>query len=101
MNHDLGAIVLYRRGLVSCPSYIVLPVQADARRRARREMMVPGTHASAPANPQVGRKARITTLVAVVLWAILAAVLMSNLISVEDFDWFDRMDRVSADAPAG
>ncbi len=78
---------------------IILPLRLTTQGEAGH--VVPGTHASAPANPQVGRKARITTLVAVVLWAILAAVLMSNLISVEDFDWFDRMDRVSADAPAG
>jgi len=78
---------------------IILPLRLTTQGEAGH--VVPGTHASAPENPQVGRKAKITTLIAVVLWAILAAVLISDLISVRDFDWFDRMGPVSADEQAG
>ena len=51
----------------------------------------PGTHAGAPANLNMGRKARLTTVIAAVLWVVIAGVIFSGVISVRDFDWFDRM----------
>lgn len=78
---------------------IILPLRLTTQGEAGE--VVPGTHASAPADAQVGRKAKITTLIAVVLWAVLAAVLISGVISVRDFDWFHRMGPVSADEQAG
>ena len=53
--------------------------------------IVPGTPAGAPAEPIMKRKAITTTLVAAVLWAIVAGVIVSGAISVRDIDWFDRM----------
>lgn len=53
--------------------------------------IVPGTHASAPADPQLKRKVKITTLWAAGLWVIIAGTIMSGLITVRDIDWFDRM----------
>ena len=53
--------------------------------------VVPGTHRSAPANADVGRKARITTMVAFPIWAVLAFVILSGWITVRDLDWFNRM----------
>lgn len=53
--------------------------------------VVPGTHKSAPANSDVGRKARITTYWAVPIWAVLAMIILSGWISIRDLDWFDRM----------
>lgn len=53
--------------------------------------IVPGTHSSAPVNPAVGRKALLATAITVVLWGIIAAIIVSGVIRVQDFDWFDKM----------
>lgn len=69
--------------------FIVLPLRLETQGEAGE--IVPGTHKSAPADAQVGRKARITTYFAVPIWAVLTVVILSGWISVRDFDWFDRM----------
>ena len=69
--------------------FIVLPLRNTTQGDAGE--VVPGTHKSAPANADVGRKARITTFVAIPIWAVLAFVILSGWISVRDLDWFDRM----------
>ena len=53
--------------------------------------IVPGTPASAPADAQIVRKAKITTAIAVVLWALVASVILSGMVSIYDFDWFGRL----------
>lgn len=69
--------------------FCVLPLrfvsQADAGE------VVPGTPKSAPAGDVVVRKAKITTLVALVIWAVLCAIILSGWISVRDFDVMGRM----------
>lgn len=68
--------------------FIVLPLrlttQGDAGTR------VPGTHAGAPAQEIVGRKARITTVWALVVWAVIVAFVMSGVVTIDDIDIFDR-----------
>ena len=54
--------------------------------------VVPGTHSSAPHNPQIKRKAKITTLITLVLWAVIAYIILSGTITVRDLDWFGRMN---------
>ncbi len=68
---------------------VVLPLRVVSQGEAGE--VVPGTHSSAPADAQVGRKARITTVWAAVLWAIIAGVILSGMITVRDIDWFNRM----------
>ena len=68
---------------------VVLPI--GMRSQAEAGEVEPGTPASAPAEAMVGRKARITTLVAAVLWAVTAAVILSGAITLEDIDMFDRL----------
>ncbi len=51
----------------------------------------PGTHAGAPEHHHLKTKAKITTVVALVLWAIIAGIIISGLINVRDFDWMGRM----------
>lgn len=69
--------------------FIVLPLRMVSQGDAGE--IVPGTHASAPADAQVGRKAKITTYWAVPLWCIITAIILSGVISVRDIDMFDRM----------
>ncbi len=53
--------------------------------------IVPGTHAGAPEVHNIGKKARITTVISIVLWAIIASIIVFEVITVRDLDWFDRM----------
>ncbi|THD81501.1 DUF1467 family protein [Aliigemmobacter aestuarii] len=69
--------------------FIVLPLRFTSQDEAGE--VVPGTPKSAPADYMVGKKAKITTLVAIVVWAILSAIILSGVISIRDIDWFDRM----------
>ncbi len=69
--------------------FIVLPLRLQTQGEAGD--IVPGTHASAPADAQIGRKAKITTLWALPIWAVIAGTILSGVISVRDIDWFDRM----------
>jgi predicted secreted protein len=69
--------------------FIVLPLRMQTQGEAGE--VTPGTPSSAPADPQVKRKALITTLWAVPIWAAIAWTILSGAISVRDMDWFDRM----------
>ncbi len=68
--------------------FIVLPIrlktQADVGKVAR------GTPSSAPVDPQLKKRALIVTAITVVVWSILMVVILSGVITVEDFDWFDH-----------
>ncbi len=76
--------------------FIVLPLRLTTQGDAGE--VVPGTHASAPADIRIGRKARVTTYWAVPIWAAISAVILWGGISVRDIDWFDRMEQnVSAE----
>ena len=70
--------------------FIVLPIRFQSQEEAGGDV-TPGTPASAPADADVGRKARITTVIAVVIWAMAATVILSGWISVRDLDLFNRM----------
>ncbi len=69
--------------------FIVLPLRLVTQ--GEDGDVVPGTHASAPADPQIKRKAKITTIWAFGIWVIVAGVILSGAVSVRDIDWFDRM----------
>ncbi|MEL6645921.1 MAG: DUF1467 family protein [Pseudomonadota bacterium] len=69
--------------------FVVLPIRLQTQ--GDQGEIVPGTHASAPANLNMWRKAKIVTVVAAVIWVILAAVILSGVIGVRDIDWFNRM----------
>ena len=71
--------------------FVVLPIRFRSQEEAGS--VVPGTPASAPDDPRLGRKAWITTLVAVPLWAGIAAVILSGAVSIQDLDFFGRLAR--------
>jgi len=83
-----AAIVLYAM-IWFMVFLIVLPLQMVTQGEAGA--VVPGTHRSAPADAQVGRKARITTLWATGIWIVIAGIIVSGVISIRDIDWFNRM----------
>lgn len=69
--------------------FVVLPLRLETQGEAGE--IVPGTHASSPANFDIKRKAKITSLWAFPIWAVIAGVILSGAITVRDIDWFDRM----------
>lgn len=68
---------------------IVLPFRIETQGDVGE--IVPGTHAGAPENHHLKKKAWITTAITVVLWIIISGIILSGWISVRDFDWFNRM----------
>jgi len=73
--------------------FMVLFVALPLRLKTQGDLgeIVPGTHAGAPANLNLGRKIRIVTLVSLVLWLVIGGVIVSGVVSVSDIDVFDRM----------
>lgn len=69
--------------------FVVLPLRLRTQGDVGR--VVPGTPASAPDDPMLRQKLKVTTAVAAVLFAIIAGVILSGLISVRDLDVFGRM----------
>ena len=77
--------------------FIVLPLRMVSQGDAGD--VVPGTHKSAPADFQLGRKAKITTVWAVGVWIVFATIILSGVISVRDLDWFNRMENAQPARP--
>lgn len=69
--------------------FCVLPVRFKSQDEAGA--VVPGTPASAPADAQIVKKAKITTAITVVLWAVCAYVILSGMVTIYDLDWFGRL----------
>ena len=69
---------------------MILPLRLKTQ--GENGSIVPGTHASAPENPDIKRKAKITTMIAFVVWAVLAGIILSGMITVRDFDWMNQLD---------
>ncbi|MEO0693079.1 MAG: DUF1467 family protein [Pseudomonadota bacterium] len=69
--------------------FVVLPIRLETQ--GDQGKVEPGTHASAPANLNMRKKAKLVTMIAAVIWVILAAIIFSGVITVRDIDWFDRM----------
>ncbi len=65
--------------------FIVLPLRM--RTQAEDGDVVPGTHEGAPSDFKLGRTMLITTLWAVPIWAIIAAIILSGWITVDMLDW--------------
>ncbi|MCV6585080.1 MAG: DUF1467 family protein [Marinibacterium sp.] len=72
---------------------IVIPIRITTQGDAGE--IVPGTHAGSPQVHHLKKKAWITTGIAAVIWAIVAGIILSGVISVRDFDWFNRLPPIS------
>jgi predicted secreted protein len=66
--------------------FCVLPWRFHSQAAAGK--VVPGTPASAPADFEVARKARITTAITLVLWLAMLAVIQWGGLSVQNLDVF-------------
>lgn len=69
--------------------FIVLPLRLKTQGEAGE--IVPGTHASSPADFDLKRKAKVTSYFAIPIWIVIAGVILSGAVTVRDFDWFERM----------
>jgi|TARA_B110000503_G_scaffold38664_2_gene63482 predicted secreted protein len=69
--------------------FIILPLRVTSQAEAGH--VEPGTPRSAPSGFVVAQKARFTTLVALIVWGLLVAVITSDLISVRDIDVMGHM----------
>lgn len=69
--------------------FVVLPLRMTTQGDTGE--IVPGTPASAPADPQLKRKVWITTLWAIGLWIVIGGTIISGVITVRDFDFMNRM----------
>jgi len=67
---------------------IVLPIRVETQ--GDRGEIVPGTHAGSPEVHNLKAKMWITTGVSLVLWIIIAGIILSGWITVDDLDWFGR-----------
>ena len=74
--------------------FVVLPLRLTTQGEAGE--VVPGTPKSAPRDEIVGRKARITTIWAIVVWAILVAIIQSGVITIRDIDTLNRLPAETA-----
>ena len=70
--------------------FVVLPLRL--RTQGDDGDVVPGTPASAPSDPQLWRRVRLVTIIAVLIWVPIAAVILSGVLSVQDLDFFGRMN---------
>lgn len=69
--------------------FVVLPLRVVTQ--GESGAVVPGTPAGAPAGYVIKKKARQTTIAAIIIWAILCGIILSGAITVRDFDWAGRM----------
>ena len=69
--------------------FVVLPIRLETQ--GDRGEIVPGTQAGAPADLNMKRKAWVVTWVAGIIWFILAVIILSEIITIEDIDWLNRL----------
>ena len=81
----VSGIVLYLV-IWSMTFFVALPLRLKTQ--GEDGTVVPGTHAGAPAVHNLRKKAIITTIIAFVLWAVIAYIIVNGLLPVSEFEWF-------------
>lgn len=69
---------------------IVLPIRVQTQGDLGE--IVPGTHAGAPEVHNTRKKAWMTTWIALVLWVIIAGIIISGWVTLDDIDLFHRLN---------
>ncbi|MCU0906084.1 MAG: DUF1467 family protein [Rhodobacteraceae bacterium] len=69
--------------------FIALPI--GLRTQGDEGEIVPGTMAGSPANLNMKRKLWIVTAISAALWVVIAGIILSGAITIEDLDWFGRL----------
>lgn len=64
--------------------FIALPIRVQTQGDLKD--IVPGTHAGAPEHHHLKKKALWTTLAAIILWCLIAGLIVSEWISVDDIE---------------
>ncbi len=91
-----AAIVLFAT-LWFLTLFCVLPIRFESQSEAG-EAEAGSPASAAPASFSFARKAKVTTVVTIVIWAVLYGVITSKVITIDNMDVFGIMDRVP---PAG
>ncbi|GHF40877.1 DUF1467 family protein [Seohaeicola zhoushanensis] len=81
----VSGIVLYVIIWFLC-FFVALPMRL--RTQGDSGSVVPGTHSGAPEVHHLKRKAIIVSVVALVIWAIVATIILSGWITMDDIDVF-------------
>ena len=68
---------------------VVIPIRLETQGDVGE--VEPGTHAGAPENHNLKKKAWITTGISAVIWVIIASVILSGNLTIQDIDIFNRM----------
>ncbi len=71
--------------------FVVLPLRLTTQGEAGQ--IVPGTPESAPHDPQMRRRLKITTAISAVIWAIVASIIIWELVGIDDIDFLNRATR--------
>jgi len=73
--------------------FMLLLMALPMRMKSQEDVgeVVPGTPASAPVDPMIGKKMFWVTVVTVVLWVPLVAFIVSGVLSIHDIDFYNRM----------
>ena len=68
---------------------VVIPIRLETQGDVGE--VEPGTHAGAPTNPNLKKKAWITTGISLAIWIIITAIILSGSLTISDIDFFNRM----------
>ena len=73
--------------------FMLLLMALPMRMKSQEDVgeVVPGTPASAPVDPMIGKKMFWVTVVTFVLWIPLVAFIVSGVLSIHDIDFYNRM----------
>ncbi len=75
--------------------FVVLPLRLTTQ--GDRGEVVPGTPPGAPHGVNLKRKLAITTLVAALVWGVIAAVIISGVIDLSEIEFFNRLSGSAPD----
>lgn len=78
---------------------IVIPIKLETQGDVGE--VVHGTHAGAPQNHHLKKKALVTTGITFVLWAIVYWTVTSGVLTIRDIDIFNRLDATLIDETNG